>query len=75
MDTTPHDLIHLFAQLGLDNSQQGIDDFLAKHRLTKGQQLEEAPFWNQAQRAFLTEEKKQDAEWCETIDVLDTLLR
>ncbi len=75
MDTTPRDLTHLFAQLGLDPQQVAIDHFIANHRLAPQQALEEAPFWTPAQRAFLKEEKQQDAEWVETIDMLDTLLR
>ncbi|SHI10926.1 DUF2789 domain-containing protein [Ferrimonas marina] len=75
MDMTPKDLTHLFAQLGLDPESTAIDHFLSEHRLSPGQSLEEAPFWNDSQRAFLMEERHRDAEWTETIDILDTLLR
>ena len=36
--------------------------------------LADAPFWNRAQASFLRESLKQDAEWCEIIDELNTLL-
>ncbi|GAA5190544.1 DUF2789 domain-containing protein [Ferrimonas gelatinilytica] len=75
MDTTPTDLTHLFEQLGLDPEQTAMDHFISTHRLAPEQALEEAPFWTPSQRAFLREEKQQDAEWVETIDILDTLLR
>ncbi|MBY5990644.1 DUF2789 domain-containing protein [Ferrimonas balearica] len=75
MDTTPNDLSHLFDQLGLDSSPGAIGRFLRQHRLGRGEALEKAAFWNASQRAFLLEERAQDAEWSETIDVLDSLLR
>ncbi|MBY5978812.1 DUF2789 domain-containing protein [Ferrimonas balearica] len=75
MDTTPLDLSHLFAQLGLDGQPERVDAFIRQHKLGRHERLEEAPFWNESQRAFLREERARDAEWSETIDVLDTLLR
>lgn len=75
MDTTPNDLNHLFCQLGLESTPGAIEQFLSRHKLSGLQKLEEAPFWNTGQQAFLREEKRQDAAWSESIDLLDTLLR
>ncbi len=75
MDTTPHDLGHLFQQLGLDPQPNAVDAFIRRHHLGRHERLEEAPFWNESQKAFLKEGRAQDAEWSETIDILDTLLR
>ena len=76
MDTTPlHDFTTLFAQLGLDNSPQGIQQFTSSHRLAKELSIENAPFWNKAQRAFIAESLQQDDEWSEVIDQLSNTLR
>ncbi|GAA4878162.1 DUF2789 domain-containing protein [Ferrimonas pelagia] len=75
MDTTPKDMTHLFAQLGLPCEPEAITHFFASHRLGAGQKLEDAPFWRGAQRAFIMEEMRQDSEWSETIESLDAGLR
>jgi len=36
---------------------------------------DEANFWNEAQAAFLAEAKADDSDWCESVDMLDSLLR
>lgn len=74
MDTSAHTLSTLFAQLGLDNNEQAIADFIRQHKLTAGIAIQDAPYWNSAQASFLRESLKQDAEWCEIIDELNTLL-
>ena len=74
MDTSQHDLYTLFAQLGLDNDEQAIRRFISQHKLPANTAIQDAPFWNQAQASFLRESLKQDAEWCEVIDELNTLL-
>jgi hypothetical protein len=74
MDTSAHNLHTLFAQLGLDNSEPAMAQFIQRHRLAAGLAIQDAPFWNTAQASFLRESLKEDAEWCEVIDELNTLL-
>ena len=75
MDTTPIDLSHLFAQLGLENNQQAIDSFIASHSIADDIVISQAHFWTSSQRAFLIEALEDDANWSDLIDHLDTLLR
>ena len=74
MDTSAHTLSTLFAQLGLDNNEQAMAKFISKHKLTASVAIQDAPFWTASQASFLHESLKQDAEWCEIIDELNTLL-
>lgn len=74
MDTSVHNLTTLFAQLGLDNDERAVSDFVQQHKLAPGMAIQEAPFWTKAQASFLHESLKQDAEWCEIIDELNALL-
>lgn len=64
----------LFAQLGLDSSDEAIDDFIAKNQLAKDEKLTESTIWNDNQRLFLQEEWKKDAVWVEIIDELNVRL-
>ncbi|MFZ3075675.1 MAG: DUF2789 family protein [Psychrobacter glacincola] len=61
----------LFAQLGLDSSDEAIDLFIEKHQLAKNEELIKSDVWNDSQRMFLQEEWTQDAAWVETIDELN----
>ncbi|WP_337841022.1 DUF2789 domain-containing protein [Rheinheimera sp.] len=70
-----HDLPSLFAQLGLDNSEQSMRNFIEHHKLAPDLAIERAPFWDQSQAAFLAEQLKADADWSEIIDELSVLLR
>ena len=74
MDKPFNDLAALFQQLGLATDPQAIDHFLKHHSLKHHDKLEDAAFWNSAQRAFLLEEKENDANWCAVIDELDARL-
>lgn len=74
MDTSAHNLRTLFAQLGLDGNEKAITQFIRQHKLPAEMAIQDAPFWNRAQASFLNESLKQDAEWCEVIDELNTLL-
>lgn len=65
---------NLFAQLGLDSSDEAIEEFIANNQLMKEEKLTEAHIWNEKQRMFLQEEWKQDAAWVETIDELNVRL-
>lgn len=64
----------LFAQLGLESSDEAIDKFIDENKLGKDDKLIEASFWNDSQRAFLQEEWRSDAAWVEVIDELNVRL-
>lgn len=67
-------LNELFAQLGLESSDEAIEKFISEHKLAKEQSLTDADFWTDSQRAFLQEEWKRDAAWVEIIDELNVRL-
>jgi hypothetical protein len=77
MDTTPHSLETLFAQLGLPSANTAdIERFVAEHRpLAEEVRLADAPFWSPSQAQFLREEINEDAEWAEVVDQLNAMLR
>ncbi|MCU7555837.1 DUF2789 domain-containing protein [Alteromonas sp. ASW11-19] len=65
----------LFVQLGLDSSDEAIDNFIEKHRgMNDSRHIEEAPFWNDSQSEFLKSALEDDAEWAEVIDQLNVQL-
>lgn len=63
-------LTTLFEQLGLDPDPQAIAQFIAQHALAPGQNILDAPFWNDSQRAFLRSAIETDAEWAVVVDSL-----
>ena len=66
----------LFEQLGLDNTDQAIQDFISQHSPLPGDvELHEANFWNSSQASFLRQSKDDDADWAEIVDQLDVMLR
>ena len=67
-------MTHLFAQLGLDSSAEGIAQFIHEHQLAKEQSLMEAPYWSDAQRQFLAEKIASDGEWAIVVDQLNESL-
>ncbi len=69
-----YNMNELFAQMGLDSSDEAIDDFVEKNQLAKEEKLTEAHIWNDNQRAFLQEEWNKDAAWVEVIDELNVRL-
>ncbi len=69
-----YNMNELFAQLGLDNSDEAIDAFIAKNKLGKNEALIESDIWTDSQRMFLQEEWKKDAAWVEVIDELNVRL-
>jgi Protein of unknown function (DUF2789). len=76
MQEPTHTLSALFAQLGLDNSEQAIDEFIRQQApLPPAMQLHEAPCWTPAQSKLLLESVLVDADWALVVDTLDTLLR
>ncbi|MGP9556068.1 DUF2789 family protein [Psychrobacter sp. AOP7-A1-24] len=64
----------LFAQLGLDSSDEAINTFIEKNALAKEEKLTESNIWTDNQRMFLQEEWQKDAAWVETIDELNVRL-
>ena len=76
MQAQLHTMNNLFAQLGLPADQAALENFIAAHRpLDNGIALYRAPFWSEAQRAFLKEEIIEDADWAPVIDELNLRLR
>lgn len=72
MDARLHTLHNLFAQLGLPSDPASVEAFITIHRpLPSDVALYRAPFWNDAQRAFLKEEIIEDADWAGVIDELN----
>ncbi|MEN2750169.1 MULTISPECIES: DUF2789 domain-containing protein [Psychrobacter] len=69
-----YNMNELFAQLGLDSSDEAIDEFIEKNQLAKEEELIDAHIWNDNQRMFLQEEWQKDAVWVETIDELNVRL-
>ncbi len=67
-------MTELFMQLGLDSSDEAIDQFIETHQLDKDTKLTDADFWTDKQRMFLEEEWKMDAVWVEVIDELNVRL-
>ena len=66
-----YNMNELFAQLGLDSSDEAIDSFVENNKLAKEEKLIEAAVWNDNQRAFLQEEWNKDAAWVDVIDDLN----
>ena len=66
-----YNMNELFAQLGLDSSDEAIDSFIEKNQLAKEEKLTESDVWNDNQRMFLQEEWEKDAAWVEVIDDLN----
>ncbi|MGB2738967.1 MAG: DUF2789 family protein [Cognaticolwellia sp.] len=76
MDRSTHNMANLFAQLGLKNSNEDIEFFIAANRgLQKEQALADAEFWSNGQKQFLQEAIQLDSDWSEIVDSLDALLR
>jgi len=74
MITTEPTMTNLFLQLGLDESEQGIADFIKGHQLPTEVSLGEATYWSDAQRQFLVEQLKADAPWAMIVDQLNEAL-
>lgn len=71
--TTPR-MTNLFRQLGLASDAQAIAEFIQTHQLAVDVALADAPFWTEAQRQFLAEKLRADAEWAITVDQLSESL-
>ena len=66
-----YNMNELFAQLGLDSSDEAINQFIEKNKLAKDEKLVDSDIWTDNQRTFLQEEWQKDAAWVETIDELN----
>ncbi|MFO1265625.1 MAG: DUF2789 family protein [Rubrivivax sp.] len=76
MQSQTHDIANLFAQLGLSDEPMDIDGFITAHGPLPGVMfLDEAPFWNRGQAAFLREGLLDDSDWAGAIDALNERLR
>ena len=76
MEPSTHSLQDLFRQLGLPGTPADIEAFLSVHRPLPGAvSLADAPFWTPVQAQFLRDEIAEDADWAETVDQLNVLLR
>jgi len=76
MQTQTHSLVTLFNQLGLDSSDQAVEDFTTRYKPLPGDiELCEAGFWSASQASFLKQAKDDDADWAEIVDQLDSMLR
>lgn len=76
MDTVPHTLPTLFDQLGLPSIDEAIDRFIDEHApLDACTSLSEATFWTESQKSFLRDAIREDSDWAEVVDQLNTLLR
>lgn len=71
---TNYTMNDLFAQLGLDSSDEAIETFIKNHQLSENTLLTNAPFFNDAQKLFLQEEKQKNAVWAMVIDELNARL-
>tara|TARA_R110002167_G_scaffold2337_2_gene12066 strand:- start:98 stop:328 length:231 start_codon:yes stop_codon:yes gene_type:complete len=69
-------LSELFAQLGLPNQQQEIQQFIKLNSgLATETKIEDAQCWTSSQADFLKTALAEDGEWAEVIDQLSTRLR
>ncbi|ALA88653.1 DUF2789 domain-containing protein [Stenotrophomonas maltophilia] len=74
MITTEPRMTNLFLQLGLDASAEAIARFIREHQLPTDVEVVEAPYWNDAQRQFLSESLQADAAWSTVVDELNESL-
>lgn len=74
MDTTSQTINTLFEQLGLDSSDEAIDQFVRQHRLPAEVKISDAPFWTDGQRAFIKDAYQLDNHWNPIVDDLNARL-
>lgn len=71
-----HYFSDLFAQLGLGNTAEEIEDFIHSHSpLSDEVILADAPFWSPSQADFLHQAQAADSDWTEVVDSLNAALR
>lgn len=64
----------LFEQLGLEASQEAIDQFIKTHQLPADVALHQAEFWTIGQRQFLESHWEKDDDWAIVVDELNQQL-
>ena len=67
-------MTNLFEQLGLDSSEESIEQFIASHQLDANTLIADASYWSEGQRQFLIEKIKSDGEWALVVDQLNESL-
>lgn len=67
-------MTNLFLQLGLDSSEEAIAQFIKSHQLAADVDIADAPYWNDGQRQFLSEQLKADSVWAIIVDQLSESL-
>jgi uncharacterized protein DUF2789 len=76
MGNFEHTMSDLFAQLGLPDTDNEIDNFIHIHRpISASLSLEKAPFWNSGQAQFIHEALYEDSDWVVLVDQLNSRLR
>lgn len=76
MGNFEHTMSDLFAQLGLPDADNEIDNFIQMHRpISASLSLEKAPFWNNGQAQFIHEALYEDSDWVQLVDQLNSRLR
>lgn len=76
MEAPIHFMGSLFNQLGLDGSDEAINDFIDNNApIPKNIKLHEADFWTESQSLCLEKMINEDADWAEIADQLSVLLR
>ncbi len=76
MEKYVHTMNDLFAQLGLPDTDNEIENFIHMHRpISANLSLEKAPFWNSGQAQFIHEALYEDSDWVELVEQLNSRLR
>ena len=75
MQLPQHSITALFDQLGLESSDEAIEQFIkTTGPLPADQPLYQADCWNASQSAFLKNMIDEDADWAEVVDQLNARL-
>lgn len=76
MQSSAHTLNELFDQLGLPSGDQDIDRFIERHKpVGATRALSDMDFFTEAQKQFLRDATKNDADWMDATGKLGDLLR
>ena len=76
MEAPIHSIVSLFDQLGLNSTEEGINNFIEENGPLPGSiELHKASFWNPSQASFLKQMLDEDADWVEIVNQLDAMLR
>ncbi|NTS77692.1 DUF2789 family protein [Catenovulum sp. SM1970] len=75
METKIYEIVDLFAQLGLEDNPNAINQSQSNYHGKDKHLLEEAEFWTQAQTHFITEALSSNADCTQAIDRLKRNLK